>query len=120
MTPQGPYDDLIELPRPPSRYPKMPHSERAARFSPFAALSGHAAAVSEAARHTEERPIPEADAAECLDACLRYVLGSAGRTARFTWFVPDCILRRVVRRVEGFLRLSTNEGPRRRCRGPFC
>lgn len=88
MTPQGPYDDLIELPRPPSRYPKMPHSERAARFSPFAALSGHAAAVSEAARHTEERPIPEADAAECLDACLRYVLGSTGRTARFTWFVP--------------------------------
>lgn len=89
MTPQGPYDDLVGLPRPPSRYPKMPLGERASRFSPFAALSGHAAAVEEAARQTEERPAPEADAAECLDACLRCVLGTAGRTARFTWFVPD-------------------------------
>ena len=51
----GPYDDIIELPHPTSaKHPRMPIRDRAAIFSPFAALSGHGAAIRETARLTEE------------------------------------------------------------------
>ena len=37
----GPYDDIIHLPHPTSKkYPRMSMEERAAQFSPFAALTG--------------------------------------------------------------------------------
>ena len=52
----GPYDDIINLPHPTSRrHPRMPIRDRAAIFSPFAALSGHGAALAETARRTERR-----------------------------------------------------------------
>ena len=52
----GPYDDIINLPHPTSqRHPRMPIHDRAAIFSPFAALSGHGAAIAETARLTEQR-----------------------------------------------------------------
>ena len=42
----GKYDDMLHLPHPTSaRHPRMPISERAAIFSPFAALTGHAGAI---------------------------------------------------------------------------
>ncbi len=42
----GPYDDIIDLPHPTSeRHPRMPMVNRAAQFSPFAALTGYDAAV---------------------------------------------------------------------------
>mgnify|MGYP003182410222 FL=1 len=34
------YDDIIDLPRPKSKHEPMPMSDRAAQFSPFAALTG--------------------------------------------------------------------------------
>lgn len=38
----GKYDDIINLPRPvSSKHPPMPMSDRAAQFSPFAALTGY-------------------------------------------------------------------------------
>lgn len=47
----GPYDDIIDLPHPDSeRHPRMPMANRAAQFSPFAALTGYEAAVKETAR----------------------------------------------------------------------
>ena len=50
------YDDIINLPRHVSKTrPQMPIIDRAAQFSPFAALTGHDAAVKETARLTEER-----------------------------------------------------------------
>ena len=52
----GRYDDIVGLPHPTSRrHPRMPIRERAAIFSPFAALSGHGAAIAETARLTERR-----------------------------------------------------------------
>lgn len=48
------YDDIINMSHPISKkYPQMPVSDRAAQFSPFAALTGHEAALKEMARLTE-------------------------------------------------------------------
>lgn len=50
------YDDIINLPHHVSeRHPQMPLTDRAAQFSPFAALTGHSAAIQETARLAEER-----------------------------------------------------------------
>mgnify|MGYP000672646364 FL=1 len=43
------YDDIINLSRPESKYPRMPRANRAAQFSPFAALTGHEEAIRETA-----------------------------------------------------------------------
>lgn len=45
------YEDIINLPHHVSkRHRQMPLAERAAQFAPFAALEGHAAAVSSTAQ----------------------------------------------------------------------
>ena len=63
----GAYDDILHLSRPQSKKHKpMPVEERAAQFSPFAALTGYDAAVSETARLTEERVELDAQEAERL------------------------------------------------------
>lgn len=50
------YEDIINLPRHTSKKrPAMPIKDRAAQFSPFAALTGHDVAVKETARVTERR-----------------------------------------------------------------
>ena len=42
------YDDIINLPHPVSKnHPQMPLRDRAAQFAPFAALTGHDAAIKE-------------------------------------------------------------------------
>ena len=52
----GPYDDIIDLPHPTSeKHPRMSMLDRAAQFSPFAALSGHAGAIRETARLTDAK-----------------------------------------------------------------
>lgn len=48
------YDDIINLPHHVSaKYPQMSMQSRAAQFAPFAALTGHDAAIKEAARLTD-------------------------------------------------------------------
>ena len=50
------YDDIIGLPHPVSAdRPHMPMIDRAAQFSPFAALTGYDAAIAETARLTEQK-----------------------------------------------------------------
>lgn len=52
----GSYEDIINLPHHrSSKHPPMPRSNRAAQFSPFAALTGYDAAVREVARMTDRR-----------------------------------------------------------------
>lgn len=52
----GEYDDIIHLPRHVSaKRPHMTAMDRAAQFSPFAALTGYDAAIKETARLTNER-----------------------------------------------------------------
>ena len=50
------YDDIINLPHHVSRnHPHMELLDRAAQFSPFAALTGHEEAIQETARLAVER-----------------------------------------------------------------
>jgi uncharacterized protein (UPF0248 family) len=52
----GAYDDIINLPHHVSAtHPHMTAIDRAAQFSPFAALTGYDAAIKETARLTDER-----------------------------------------------------------------
>ncbi len=55
QTDNGLYDDIISLPHHIStKHPQMSALDRAAQFSPFAALTGYGAVIEETARLTEE------------------------------------------------------------------
>ena len=82
------YEDIIHLPHPISkRHPQMGIKERAAQFAPFAALTGHGAAIEEAARVTETKRELSEDAKESLDAILGQV--TEGTLIRLTYFEKD-------------------------------
>lgn len=88
----GPYDDILHLPHPTSkRHPRMPIADRAAQFSPFAALTGHKAAIEETARVTERRIELDEDAKEQLDQTLQLLLERMDEQPEITvtWFSPD-------------------------------
>lgn len=88
------YDDIIALPHPVSTWhPQMPISNRAAIFSPFAALSGHGAAIAETARLTERRVELDEDSKALLDEKQRYLKEITGQQPKITvtWFKPDAI-----------------------------
>ena len=84
----GPYDDIIDLPHPTTeRHPRMPMANRAAQFSPFAALSGYDDAVKETARLTDGKiELTEEEKAN-LDARLQLL--EPGIAASFTYVQPD-------------------------------
>lgn len=52
---KGPYDDIINLPRPEPIRSRMPIQNRAAQFMPFAALTGYDETIEETARLTDDR-----------------------------------------------------------------
>ena len=88
----GRYDDIIGLPHPTSqRHPRMPIRERAAIFSPFAALSGHGAAIAETARLTERRMELDEDTRAELDRKQAVLLEHMDEQpdVTITWFQPD-------------------------------
>jgi len=69
------YSDIINLPRHVSKTKApMPLEDRAAQFSPFAALEGHRSAIDETARYTEERISLNEDALSELDFKLQILL----------------------------------------------
>lgn len=88
----GRYDDIIDLPHPVSqRHPQMPLADRAAQFSPFAALTGLDAALQETARLTDQRiTLDEYEQAE-LDKMLQAVREAAPQhpAVEITYFQPD-------------------------------
>jgi hypothetical protein len=49
----GKYDDIINLDRPKSRYPKMSMEKRGAIFSPFEALTGYEDKINESGKYRE-------------------------------------------------------------------
>ena len=88
----GPYDDIISLPHPPAkRHPRMPIRDRAAIFSPFAALSGHGAAIAETARLTEQKIELDEDTKAELDRRQAVLLEHMDERPELTvtWFQRD-------------------------------
>ena len=86
------YDDIINLPNPTSRnHPRMPIQTRAAQFSPFAALTGHDAAIKETARLTDEKQELSEDALERLNEQLNIISQNidTDQIITITYFVPD-------------------------------
>jgi hypothetical protein len=88
----GPYDDMIDLPHPTSKkHPRMSIRDRAAIFSPFAALSGHGAAIAETARLTDRRMELDEDTKAELDQRQAVLLEHIKEQPEVTvtWFQPD-------------------------------
>lgn len=68
------YDDIIHLPHHVSKnHPQMSFLDRAAQFAPFAALTGHDAAIKETARLTEGRMELDENRKSLLDGKLQFL-----------------------------------------------
>lgn len=88
----GPYDDIIHLSHPTSKNrPRMSIHDRAAQLSPFAALSGHAAAIAETARLTDRKLELDEDTKAELDRRQAILLEHISERPEITvtWFRPD-------------------------------
>lgn len=90
------YDDIIHLPHHVSKkHPQMAPLDRAAQFSPFAALTGHDAAIKETARLTDERVTLDEDEKAVLDARLQELKEQLSEQSAerpevsITFFKPD-------------------------------
>ena len=86
------YGDIINLPHHVSRkHPQMPLLDRAAQFAPFAALTGHEAAIKETARLTEEEIELDENSKELLDLRLQELQEHLPEqpTVTVTYFCPD-------------------------------
>lgn len=86
------YDDIINLPHHRSgKRPKMPLCDRAAQFSPFAALTGYDEAIKESARLTEQRRELSDEKKNELNAKLSLLrIKNRSRTeVNIIYFIPD-------------------------------
>ena len=89
---KGAYDDIIHLPHHvSSRRPQMPMSDRAAQFSPFAALTGYDDAIRETGRLTEQKILLDEEALARLDEKFRLLQDHLKEypEIRVTYFKPD-------------------------------
>ena len=86
------YDDMIYLPNPtPTCKPRMSLHDRAAQFSPFAALTGYEDAVEETARLTDTRLELSEDMKTILNEKMQMIVDNmdADPIVTITYFVPD-------------------------------
>lgn len=88
----GKYDDIIKLPHHTSaRHPRMSMHQRAAQFAPFAALTGHGAAISETARLTDQQVELSEYERGILDMKVNLLLEHINEhpSVSVTYFIPD-------------------------------
>lgn len=86
------YDDIINLPHHVSKTrPQMSMVDRAAQFSPFAALTGYDAAIKETGRLTDEKVNLSEEEKEALDRKQQILMEWLGDhpALTITFFVPD-------------------------------
>lgn len=84
------YEDIINLPHHQSdKRPHMSNYERAAQFSPFAALTGFDDEINEAARLTDCRPQLTEDQLNSLDEAIQRISDLYKPLIAVTFFVPD-------------------------------
>ncbi|MCD7731396.1 MAG: hypothetical protein LUI05_07870 [Oscillospiraceae bacterium] len=88
----GKYDDILNLPHHVSEtHSHMSMQNRAAQFSPFAALKGYDDAVAETARLTDERLELTADKMNDLNQKIAFLKEHAEERPKVTveYFIPD-------------------------------
>lgn len=86
------YKDMLHLPHPVSAtHPRMSLQDRAAQFSPFAALTGYDDALKETARLTDRFIELDEDRKQEIDRQIGYLQQHRGEavTVKITYFVPD-------------------------------
>ena len=86
------YNDIINLPHHVSKtHPRMSLHDRAAQFSPFAALTGHEEEINELARLTEKKLELDEDEKIRINEKLQFIKNNIDKdiTVTFTYFVPD-------------------------------
>lgn len=84
------YDDIIHLPHHiSSTRPRMSAIDRAAQFSPFAALTGYDTSIKESARLTDARIELDDSQKEEIGEKLRLVTGQLDAEIKITYFLPD-------------------------------
>ena len=94
MPEQNPYEDILTLPHhKAANRPHMSMHDRAAQFSPFAALTGLDAALRETARLTDQRITLDEYEQAALDETLQTVRDTLTKkehpTVEVCYFVPD-------------------------------
>lgn len=83
------YEDIINLPHHESeRHARMSMLDRAAQFSPFAALTGYEAAIEETARLTDSKIELDESEKAVLNQRLCEAL-ECGKLVRISYFLPD-------------------------------
>ena len=88
----GNYDDIIYLPYPyPTNRKPISPSERAAQYSPFAALTGYDSVIGEVGRTTCPFVLLGEDEQAELERRYQILLDHLGEhpSIAITWFVPD-------------------------------
>ena len=86
------YEDIINLPHHVSKTrPQMSMLDRAAQFSPFAALTGYDAAIKETGRLTDEKIEMDEDRKTALDMKQTYLIEMLDEQPEIsiTYFLPD-------------------------------
>ena len=86
------YDDIIDLPHHVSATrPQMSMMDRAAQFSPFAALTGYDAAIKETGRLTDEKIEMDEEALNILNTKFQILMNCLDDEPEvtFTYFKPD-------------------------------
>ena len=86
------YEDIINLPHHVSKTrPQMSMLDRAAQFSPFAALTGYDAAIKETGRLTDEKIELDEDTKAALDMKQAYLIEMIDEQPEITiiYFLPD-------------------------------
>ena len=86
------YEDIINMEHPTSkRHPRMTVYNRAAQFSPFAALTGHKEALKETARITDNKIELDENVKRELDYKLQQILNKNDsiQNVQITYFKKD-------------------------------
>lgn len=86
------YDEIMSLPHHVSKTrPQMPMADRAAQFSPFAALAGYDSAIRETGRLTDEKIELDEESLTALNVRYQMLMDvlAEGPEVRITYFKPD-------------------------------
>ena len=92
MNANSKYDEIINFPHHVSKTrPQMPMSDRAAQFSPFAALTGYDSAIRETGRLTDEKIDLDEESLNALNVRYQMLTDALEERpeVRITYFKPD-------------------------------